>query len=93
MLTLEILDSSKFVKVITTGWVSKWADKFGRAVLTDGSCKIQDRLIFLIPLLSQEIWQILLRGIVFLNGGNGLMMEPMMVLKSMMSNDFKCQSI
>ena len=40
---------------MTTGGVSKWADKFGIADLANGSCKMQERLIFSIPLLSKEI--------------------------------------
>ena len=38
--------------------VSKWADVLGRAALTNGSWKMQDRLIISIVLLSKEVSQI-----------------------------------
>ena len=51
LLKLKKIDSIVFVKVQTTGRVSKWADVFGRAALTNGSWKMLDRLIFSIHLL------------------------------------------
>ena len=47
--------------------VSKWADVLGRAALTNGSWKMQDRLIISIVLLSKEVSQIFSDSVIYID--------------------------
>ena len=47
--------------------VSKWADVLGRVTLTNGSWKMQDRLIISIVLLSKEVSQIFSDSVIYID--------------------------
>lgn len=47
--------------------VSKWADVLGRVALTNGSWKMQDRLIISIVLLSKEVSQIFSDSVIYID--------------------------